>query len=105
NAGIGDEAIVAKIKSSDVEFDTTTDAVIQLNGKGISGPVIAAMVERAAAAEAPPIVAMSLNSSDPMVPHPPGLYLLHDGSTPHMQRIDYTVSSQAKTGGIFGYAL
>lgn len=40
-----------------------------------------------------------------MVPHPSGLYLLIDGAAPKMQRIDYTVSSQAKTGGIFGYAL
>lgn len=42
--GIGDEAIIAKIKSSDAKFDLTTDQMIALRGKGVTGPVIAAML-------------------------------------------------------------
>lgn len=104
-AGIGDEAVIAKIKSSGTRFDLTTDQMILLKSKGISGPVLAAMLESAPTpvATAP---AMSMDSADPMVPHPAGVYLLSNmGSGRKMQRIDPTVTNQAKTGGIFGYAL
>jgi hypothetical protein len=47
---------------------------------------------------------MSLTAIDPMVPHPSGLYLI-DTPANRVNRIDPTVSNQAKTGGIFGYAL
>ncbi|MGN6290061.1 MAG: hypothetical protein ACTHNA_12450 [Sphingopyxis terrae] len=104
NAGISDEAIIAKIANEDAEFDTSTDALIQLSGKGITGSVIAAMIERNAA-KAPPPSSLSLDSPDPMIPHPAGLYILQSDAAPRMHRIDYTVSNQAKTGGIFGYAL
>ncbi len=47
-----------------------------------------------------------MDSPDPAVPHPPGVYLLTGaGAEAKMRRIDPTVSNQAKTGGIFGYAL
>jgi hypothetical protein len=103
-SGLGDEAVIAKIKSSQVRFDLTTDHLIALRGKGVTGPVIAAMIEAASPAAKP--AAMSMDSPDPMVPHPSGLYLLAgSGGQGRMQRIDVTVSNQAKTGGIFGYAL
>src|SRR3546814_6538258 len=44
------------------------------------------------------------DSPDPMAPHHAGIYLLADGPA-RMIRIDPTVYSQTKTGGIFGYAL
>jgi hypothetical protein len=47
---------------------------------------------------------MSLTDINPMVPHPSGVYFIDAGSS-RLQRIDPTMSSQAKTGGIFGYAL
>ena len=41
-----------------------------------------------------------------MVPHPAGVYLLKgEGVTARMVRMNATVSNQAKTGGLFGYAL
>lgn len=105
-AGLGDEAIIAKIKSSEADFITSTEAIIELRNKGLSGAVIAAMLDRSAVKAPTAAAAMSLDSPDPSVPHPSGLYILHGGeSGARMQRIDYTVSSQAKTGGIFGYAL
>ena len=48
--------------------------------------------------------AMSVTDINPMAPHPSGLYLI-DARANRLSRIDPTVSSQAKTGGIFGYAL
>lgn len=103
-SGIGDEAVIAKIKSSEVKFDLATDQLIALKNKGVSGHVIAAMLN--AANPEPKAPAFSMDSPDPMVPHPTGLYMLNDwAGQPKMARIDATVTSQAKTGGIFGYAL
>lgn len=102
-ADLGDEAIVAKIKSDGKSFDLSTDEMISLRQNGVSSAVIAAMLSSGAEAAAPQL---SLTSPDPAVPHPAGLYMfLNDGNGQRMQRMDPTVSSQAKTGGIFGYAL
>lgn len=104
-AGLGDEAIIAKIKSSPATFDLSTDQMIALKQRGVTGAVIAAMLSASSgsvAGGAP----MSMDSPDPMRPHPAGLYLLGDESSgAKMTRIDATVSNQAKTGGILGYAL
>lgn len=102
-AGLGDEAIIAKIKTSGANYDVSTEQIIALKKQGVSGPVIAAML--AAANPAPVAAAMSMDAADPAVPHPPGVYLLVDGTAPVMTRIDATVSNQAKTGGFLGYAL
>jgi hypothetical protein len=104
-AGLPDAAIVAKIKEGDVDFDTSTAAIIALSGKGLSGEVIAAMLDRTAQDNKAEQPAISLTSPDPKVPHPSGLYILHGTGEARMQRIDATLSSQAKTGGILGYAL
>lgn len=99
--GLGDEAIIAKIKSDSTEFDLTTEQMIALRNSGVSSAVIAAMLSNKPAA---PV--MSLDSPDPNVPHPSGVYLLTGtGADAKMRRIEATASNQAKTGGIFGYAL
>ncbi len=102
-AGLGDEAIIAKIKTSGASYDLSTGQIIDLKKQGVSGPVIAAMLS--ASNPAPAAAASSMDSPDPAMPHPPGVYLFVDGATPSMKRIDATVSNQAKTGGILGYAL
>ena len=43
-AGVGDEAIVAMIESSDTDFNTGVDAVLELAKSDVSDAVIAAMV-------------------------------------------------------------
>ncbi|WP_221796192.1 hypothetical protein [Aquisediminimonas sediminicola] len=101
--GLGDEAIIAKIKSSESKFDLTTDQMIYLKKKGVTGPVIAAMLNGGGMSTQS---TMSVDSPDPMVPHPSGVYLLdYSGQEQKMIKIDATVTNQAKTGGIFGYAL
>lgn len=103
-AGLGDEAIIAKIKASQPAYELSTAQIIDLKAKGVSGPVIAAMLAAANPVAAAP--AMSVDSPDPAVPHPAGVYLLADWlPEAKMMRIDATVSNQAKTGGILGYAL
>jgi len=103
NAGLGNEAVIAKIKATDGKYDLGTDDLIALKTAGVPGDVIAAMIAGPAKA-APVAAAMSLTDIDPMTPHPSGLYLI-DGPANRLDRIDPTVSNQAKTGGIFGYAL
>lgn len=49
NAGVSDVIIIAKIKSSDANFDTSTDALIKLKNNKVSDNVQAAMFERGAA--------------------------------------------------------
>jgi hypothetical protein len=98
-AGLGDEVVIAKIKSSPSTFDLSTDTVIALKQKGVSGAVLAAMINSAAT---PSQTAMSVDSPDPMVPHPSGIYL---AGAAKMTRIESTTSRQARTSGMLGYAL
>ena len=102
NAGIGNDAVIAKIKATDGRYDVSTDDLIALKNQGVPGDVIAAMISASNKAEAP--AAMSLTAIDPMTPHPSGVYFIN-GPANRLDRIEPTVSNQAKTGGIFGYAL
>lgn len=100
HAGIGDEAIIAKVKADGVAFDLSVDEMIALRQQGISSAVIAAIVSAKAAPKMEP------NSPDPMAPHPAGVYILTgDGASARMERMNASVSSQAKTGGIWGNML
>lgn len=104
-AGLGDEAIVAKIDGSESAFDLSTAQLIDLKGRGVSGPVIAAMLRAANGLASAASTAFVNDSPDPRVPHASGIYLLADKDGPaHMVRIDPTVSNQTKTGGFLGYA-
>jgi hypothetical protein len=102
-AGLGNDAIIAKIKASEGKYDLNTDDLIALKNADVPSDVIAAMIAGPVKSElAPP--EMSLTDVNPMTPHPSGVYLI-DTSANRLSRIDPTVSNQAKTGGIFGYAL
>ncbi len=97
---VGDDAIIAKIQSDSTVFDLTTDQIIDLRKKGLSSPVIAAMLKTKGGPK------LSIDSPDPAVPHAPGLYFLNgQGDGAKMAKMNFTVSNQAKTGGILGYAL
>lgn len=98
---LGDDAIVAKISADKVDFDLSTDDMIELRKQGVSSAVIAAMISNRYQEKAE----LSLDSPDPRIPHPAGLYALQDIGGPHMKRMEPTVTNQAKTGGILGYAL
>jgi hypothetical protein len=99
SAGLGDEVVIAKIKTSPSAFELTTNQVIALKQKGISGPVLAAMISASAA---PIQTAISVDSPDPTVPHPSGIYLA--GPT-KMTRIESTTTRQARTSGMLGSML
>jgi hypothetical protein len=71
-AGLDDTIIITKIKSSQCDFDTSTDALISLKKRGVSNAVLTAM----AGAISP--AASSTQSSTPSVPTEYGYYLLGD---------------------------
>ena len=98
-SGIGDEAVIAKIKNTATHYDLSVDQMLDLKRKGVSGPIIAALMTTGADA-APKY---STDSADPAVLHPAGVYLI-DQTANKAVRIDPTVTNQAKTGGILGYA-
>ncbi len=103
-AGLGPEAIVAKINASSGSYDTSTEALIALKQAGVFDGVIAAMLNRSAT----PVLsnAVADNSSpNPLAPHAPGIYLLEERGTARMVRIDATMANQTKSSNLLGYAL
>jgi hypothetical protein len=103
--GLGDEAVIAKIDSSATQFDTSTDALISLKNAGVSSAVIAAMIQSGRGANVSENAMGSLESPDPKIPHPSGVYMLADWLKPaKMEVIDATTSNQTKSGGFLGYA-
>ncbi len=76
-AGLGNEAVIAKIKSTDGTYNLGTDDLIALKNEGVPGDVIAAMISGRAKSEAA-APAMSITDINPMTPHPSGLYLIDD---------------------------
>ncbi len=105
-AGLGADAIIAKIKASPTSFDLSTTNLIALKNAKVTDAVIAAMLE---ASSKPNVSVNSLatsNSADPMAPHAPGIYIVQgDGATAKMARIDATNSAQTKTSGGIASAL
>ncbi len=104
--GLGDEAVIAKIKASDADYDVSTDALIALKKSGVSSPVIAAMIDASSRKATKQNAILSVDSPDPSVPHASGIYLLASWlPEPKMVPINATTSTQTKTGGFLGYAL
>lgn len=114
-SGLDEELVIAAVRGSDTDFDTSTSGLIALQSAGVPKPVIAAMIARAAAnrviansapakAEAPK--ELSLDSPDPNVPHGPGIYMLHaSGYDGRMRRIEPTVVDlESSGGGLIGMA-
>ncbi|WP_338057596.1 hypothetical protein [Sphingomonas beigongshangi] len=105
-AGLGDEAVIAKIKASDTRFDLGTEDLIALKKQGVPSSVLAAMLAASQSGANAARAALSPDSPDWRVPHPSGVYLLADWlPAPRMQRLDPTTANQTKTGGMLGYAL
>lgn len=104
NAGLGPEAVIAKINSSRGSYVTSTSALIALKRANVADSVIAAMLARS---NTPALVnGLAGNANvDPLAPHAPGIYLFDRRSTGRMMRIDATVSNQTKTSGVLGFAL
>jgi len=102
-AGLGAEAIVAKVRASTTRFDVSTDAMVALRRAGVPDAVIAAMVVSAAGGGAPDRTLDQAAASDPAAPHAPGVYLLQPGPAPRMQRLDPRLADDVRTSSILGW--
>jgi hypothetical protein len=110
-AKVGDELIIAKIKSSPSNFDTSIDAILKLKAAGVSDAVIRAMVDAApppkttpktTAAEQPP----PPDPNDPKSPHDAGIYWLpKEKRDKSMVQLEPSTYSAGKMGGMWKSAM
>jgi hypothetical protein len=109
--GLDDDTIIAKIQSSEANFDLSTSGLISLKKQGVSSRVITVMLQMqnhpsgsggSTAMNRPGARAPVAAGNVLAVSRPAGIYLLSNGQ---LQRIDFNVSGQTKTGGFLGTAL
>ena len=81
-AGLGDEAVIAKVRASAAHYALSTDDLISLKKRGVPGAVIAAMIDAGTSGPVSAKAAFSPDSPDPLMPHPSGIYMLMDGVPP-----------------------
>ena len=58
-AGLGNEAVIAKVKATEGKYDLSTDDLIALKTAGVPGDVIAAMLAASTKAQTPPLFCAS----------------------------------------------
>lgn len=76
-SGLGEDLIVEKIRSSNGDFDLSTDALKQLKAAGVPDSVIRAMMGGAKArTPASQPASAAIASDDPLAPHDDGLWLV-----------------------------
>jgi hypothetical protein len=104
-AGLGPDAVAAKIATSATSFDLSTDALIALKQANVPDAVIAAMLQAKGQASVSTNAAGSSDDANPLAPHSAGIYVLTDwAAPPKMVRMDPSAGNQARTSNILGYA-
>lgn len=105
-AGLSDAIVIQTIRQAPVtQFDTSTDALVQLKSSGLSDAVIAAILAPRAQAAAPAAAAPIMTPGGDAPVHEAGIYLEADGTAEHTTALEPTVFSQAKAGGMFTSAM
>ena len=94
DAGLGDQAIIAKIDSVPCGYDVSTDGLVSLKRRNISDEVIAAMLRRCSASTRAQGIAAG--SADPAVARAPGIYLLREWARP----ADMVMLRPSKASGV-----
>ena len=97
-AGLGDAALIAKIRATSARFVLDTASIVELKRRGVSDNVIAAMI----AAASPP----SNRSPADTGQRAPGLYLI-TGSTdaPAYRRVMPVIAGQTRASGLLAFTL
>lgn len=105
-AGIGEDAILAKIRISEGKYEISIQDLIQLRRANVPSRIITEMIEVSGKEVNSSIPSWSIDSRDPLVPHPPGVYVLTNRSlSAKMISISPTISRRTKSGGFWSYAL
>ena len=108
--GLGDSTIVAKIKASTCQFDTSVDALKTLKDAGLSDEIIQAMLlvsTSPAPAPAPvaPLAVAPGDPNDPKAAHASGIYLYQEiDGKPKMTQMNPSRVEDLSTGSGFGMA-
>lgn len=104
--GLGADVMVAKIQAAPSRFDTSMNALKELNAAGVPDSVIAAMLKAggtARNANADPAAVAELGAA---MPRESGVYLDEAPEQGHrLVAIEPTVYTQAKSGGFFKSAM
>jgi hypothetical protein len=107
-AGLPDEIIIARIKSSKTGFDLSTPELAKLTQAKVSTAVIKAMIEPKPGdpgTVAGAVGTASANPNDPDAPHEAGIYLFSDKGVKQMTPLEPTVYTQSKMGGVWKSAV
>ena len=76
NAGLGTEAIVAKIRSTAGKYDLSTSNLIALKRAKVSDQILAAMMETSSKPQTSSNAYSTSTSVNPLDPHQSGVYFL-----------------------------
>jgi len=107
-AGLPEDVIIAKIASSQTNFDLSTAGLVKLNQSRVSAAIIKAMMapKSLAAPVAGATGVTSTDPSDPDAPHDAGIYLYTEkNNVRQMIPLEPTVYTQGKTGGLLKHAV
>lgn len=94
--GMGEAVILARIESTDNNFETSTAALIELKKAGLSDAVIAKVIEAGNANSHSKVV----DANDPRAPHRPGIYYFN--ASGNLTELLPNVTSQSKSRGSLG---
>ena len=81
-AGLSEGLIIDKINSLPCGYDVSVDQLISLRQQNVSDAVVATMVRRCATLSQQRGLSGGDETSDPMIKHAPGIYLLESWLTP-----------------------
>lgn len=107
-AKLPNEVIIAKIQTSNTNFDVSTAGLVDLNKNGVSSDVVKAMLAARPASEpaATTPVSTSSDPNDPLAQHDPGIYMyVKKSDTRELIQLEPTVYTQGKSGGVFKSAM
>jgi hypothetical protein len=107
-AGLSNQIIINKIRTSKTDFNLSTDALILLKQAGVSDDIVAAMFEAKSGKSAPAGnttpggTTANADPNDPLSPRDYGIYLFEDRDGERkMTQLAANVSAQNRTGGGF----
>lgn len=104
--GFGEDVLIGKIQSTGCNFDVSLDGLKALKEAEIPDAVIRKMIEAGSpSTNDRPSQQPVTDPNDPLSPQSPGIYLFDENSTPALTKIEPSVYSQAKSGGMWKTAL
>jgi hypothetical protein len=102
-AGLGEELIISKIKTSQNQFDVSTDSILKLKNEGVNENIIKAMIEASKPKVSTPLEPSAVTKM--IIANLTNLYLKKDAKMVAIPRIIAEEASSEKKGAIWGWGL